>query len=54
MPHYTFQSSRVRRNVMGMRLLICPLLYPYYPVPILPYYPYYHTPLLCWSPYQGL
>ena len=27
MPHYTFQSSRVRRNVMGMRLLICPLLY---------------------------
>lgn len=28
MPHYTFQSSRVRRNVMGMRLLICPLLYP--------------------------
>jgi integrase/recombinase XerD len=31
MPHYTFQSSRVRRNVMGMRLLICPLLYPFYP-----------------------
>ena len=30
MPHYTFQSSRVRRNVMGMRLLICPLLYPTY------------------------
>ena len=33
MPHYTFQSSRVRRNVMGMRLLICPLLYPTFSVP---------------------